>query len=101
MIDKEIINIVWFKRDLRLHDHGAIAEALKGNRRVLFIYVFEQILIEDPHYSERHWNFIKQSITHLNTELEPYNSKILTVQSDIISIFNLIQSNTFIVHKCL
>jgi deoxyribodipyrimidine photo-lyase len=39
-INKEEIHIVWFKRDLRLQDNEAIQNALKANKRVLFLYVF-------------------------------------------------------------
>ena len=69
-INKEEIVIVWFKRDLRLQDNEAIQNALKTNKRILFLYVFENSLIDDPHYDIRHWNFIKQSIVALNDELK-------------------------------
>ena len=88
MSTKPHINVVWLKRDLRLHDNEAIVNALKTKKRVLFLYSFEPLLMDDPHYSERHWNFIKESIVDLNEELEAYNSKILAVQSDIIASVN-------------
>ncbi len=91
---REPIHIVWFKRDLRLHDHEAIHEALKQNERVLFLFVFEQLLLNDPHYSKRHWDFIKESIRDLNKTLKAYNTKVLAINSDIISACNLL-SNTF------
>ncbi len=92
MIEKEGINIVWLKRDLRLNDNEAIHNSLKTSKRTLLVYIFENILLEDEHYSDRHWNFVKQSIENLNAELAPYNSKVLTVKSDVISTFNLVQS---------
>lgn len=86
------INIVWLKRDLRLHDNEAVFNALKTGKPTLLLYSFEPLLINDPHYSERHWNFIKESIVDLNEQLETYNSKILAVQSDIIAAINQLQS---------
>lgn len=88
MNTKPNIQIVWLKRDLRLHDNEAIYNALASGKRVLILYVFEQLLINDPHYSQRHWDFIKQSIVDLNTELKPYKSKVLAVNSDIIATLN-------------
>jgi deoxyribodipyrimidine photo-lyase len=88
MNTKPQIQVVWLKRDLRLHDNEAIFNALKSGKRVLLLYVFEDLLMSDEHYSERHWNFIKQSLVDLNTELETYNSKVLIVQSDIIATIN-------------
>ncbi|MFD2568141.1 cryptochrome/deoxyribodipyrimidine photo-lyase family protein [Pseudotenacibaculum haliotis] len=90
---KEKINVVWLKRDLRLHDNEAISNAIREGKRFLLLFPFENILLHDPHYSERHWNFIKESIVDINKELEEFNSSVLTVQSDIISIFNHIQDH--------
>lgn len=90
--EKEEIRIVWFKRDIRLEDNEAIANALDGEKRVLFLYVFENLLLQDEHYDERHWNFIKQSIADINERLKSFNTKVLAVQTDIITFFNQIQS---------
>lgn len=87
-IDKPHINIVWLKRDLRLEDNEAIANALNSGKRTLLLYAFEILLLEDNHYSERHWNFIKESIKDLNKRLKPYNSKVFTIEADIISAIN-------------
>ena len=89
-INKEEIHVVWFKRDLRLQDNEAIENALASNKRVLFLYVFENSLMDDPHYDERHWNFIKQSIVDLNTDLKKYNTKVLCVHAEVVSAFNQI-----------
>ncbi len=64
------INVVWLKRDLRLEDNEAICKALASGERTLLLYAFETMLIEDNHYSERHWNFIKESIRDLNQRLD-------------------------------
>ncbi|MBT7816177.1 MAG: deoxyribodipyrimidine photolyase [Polaribacter sp.] len=95
-INKEEIHIVWFKRDLRLQDNEAIQNALKANKRVLFLYVFENSLIEDPHYDKRHWNFIKESLVNLNADLKKYNTKILCVQTEVVSAFNQLFDSYFI-----
>ena len=91
MAEKEHINVVWLKRDLRLQDNEAISNALKTGKPTLLLYVFEHILLNDEHYSERHFNFIKESLRDINEQLRPFNTKVLTVASDIQSAFNLIQ----------
>ncbi|MBT8258801.1 MAG: deoxyribodipyrimidine photo-lyase [Bacteroidia bacterium] len=91
-IEKPEICVVWLKRDLRLHDNEAVFNAIKSGKRVLLLYVFEPLLINDPHYSERHWNFIKESLRDMNQRLETFSSKILAVKSDLSSAFNHIQS---------
>jgi deoxyribodipyrimidine photo-lyase len=84
----EEINIIWLKRDIRLQDNEAIFNALKSNKRTLFLYVFEKSLLADPHYSERHWNFIKQSIQDLNNSLKEFNTKVLCVTSEVVTACN-------------
>lgn len=96
MNTKPQINLVWLKRDLRLHDNEAIFNALKTGKRVLLLFSFEPALMNDPHYSKRHWDFIKQSLVDLNNELETYNSKILIVQSDVIPSVNQLLSQYLI-----
>jgi deoxyribodipyrimidine photo-lyase len=89
-INNEEIHVVWFKRDLRLQDNEAIKNALASNKRVLFLYVFENSLIDDAHYDERHWNFIKQSLIDLNIDLIKHNTKVLCVQTEVVNAFNQI-----------
>ena len=103
MANKEEINVVWFKRDLRLQDNEAIFNALKSGKKTLFLYIFENSLIDDIHYDNRHWNFIKQSIIDLNEDLTPYNTQILAVQTEVVTAFNQLQNyykiNTVFSHQ--
>jgi len=91
-MNKEKINLVWLKRDLRLHDNEAISKAIKNGKRFLIFYAFEKILINDPHYNIRHWNFIKESLVDINKELKKQKTKILSVASDVIGLCNQIQN---------
>jgi deoxyribodipyrimidine photo-lyase len=43
-IIKKHINVVWFKRDLRLQDNEAFFNATKTGIPTLFLYVFEKSL---------------------------------------------------------
>jgi deoxyribodipyrimidine photo-lyase len=63
------INIVWFKRDLRLRDHAALHDALAEGLPVMLLYVFEPSVWNDPHYSARHWRFVSESLADLNKQL--------------------------------
>lgn len=85
--DYGAVSLVWLKRDLRLRDHAAIVAAAKGSSKVLLCYVFEPILLDDPHYDIRHWRFIWQSIQDLNQQLEPYNSQVLCLHGALPEVF--------------
>ena len=92
-INRESIGVVWFKRDLRLHDHAPLHIALKENKKVLLIYVFENILAKDPHYSQRHFNFIKQSLIDLNKSLEILDTKVFITQGDLLKVLSEINKS--------
>lgn len=98
MTDKIEINVVLLKRDLRLQDNEAIYNALKSGRRTILLYVFEDTLLNDPHYSERHWNFIKESLVDLNNSLKTYNSEVLILQGNINRALQIIQETYKITH---
>ena len=91
IINRKHINVVWLKRDLRLQDNEAISAAMKSNIPTLILYVFEKSLENDSHYSARHWNFIKQSLEDINLQLVNFNSKMLIVSGEILSVFNSLQ----------
>ena len=93
MLTKEKIHIVWFKRDLRLHDNEALFRAQSSGKKVLLVYVFEPFLLKDRHYSKRHWDFIKQSLATLNEELNTYNTEIFITETEIIRLCNEIQNH--------
>ena len=55
------INIVWFKRDLRITDHAPLFEA--GQMGSLIpLYIVEPELWRQPDSSRRHWHFIHNSL---------------------------------------
>ncbi|MGD1847385.1 MAG: deoxyribodipyrimidine photo-lyase [Salibacteraceae bacterium] len=65
------MNVLWFKRDLRLRDQPSLMKALQSEGPTLLFYAFEPSLLQDDHYSERHFRFIWDSLTDLNRQLVP------------------------------
>ncbi|MDF2180047.1 FAD-binding domain-containing protein [Aliiglaciecola sp. CAU 1673] len=71
-----MINLVWLKRDLRLHDHRPLVEALKGGHPCILLYVFEPQYWQLEDTSARQWQFIVESLQALNAELSKQNRKL-------------------------
>ncbi|WP_396150192.1 deoxyribodipyrimidine photo-lyase/cryptochrome family protein [Flavobacterium sp.] len=84
------MNIVWFKRDLRLFDNEALFRALESNEPTLLIYIFEPSLLNDHHYSTRHFDFIKQSLEDLQNQLKSLQTEILIIESEAVNAFDKI-----------
>ena len=78
------INVVWFKRDLRLSDHEPLKAAISTGRPTLLWFNFEPWLVNDPHYDERHWRFIVESIRDINRKLKAYNTQIYVTYGDTV-----------------
>lgn len=64
-------SLVWFRRDLRLHDHAALHAALRAGGPVHCAFVFDtEILDALPARSDRRVEFIWESVRALKAELE-------------------------------
>jgi deoxyribodipyrimidine photo-lyase len=92
------VNLVWFKRDLRLTDHAPLKAAIAQEKPLILLYCIEPMLLNDPHYSDRHWRFIWQSLSDLNTQLKPFGTRITVVQSDIIDCLDTLSQQLTINH---
>lgn len=62
------IQLVWFKRDLRIQDHEALHYASQRGP-VIPLYIFEPGLWAQPDTSERHFDFICEGLKELNRNL--------------------------------
>lgn len=74
MANRSILDILWFKRDLRLRDHAplqaAIARGQRAPRRaLLLLYCFEPSVVADPNYDLRHWRFVHECLTDIQQQL--------------------------------
>ena len=68
MSDRRGLHLVWFKRDLRVDDHRALAEAA-ARGPVLPVYVVEPALWRQPDASRRHQQFVRESLRDLDAAL--------------------------------
>lgn len=63
------INLVWFKRDLRLHDHAPLAAAATAGRPTLLLFCLEPALLDREDSSLRHARFAYQAAGDLAERL--------------------------------
>jgi deoxyribodipyrimidine photo-lyase len=90
------INIVWFKRDLRLRDHEPLARAQQDDLPVLLLYAFEPSVMAAPQYSERHWRFVQQSLGDMNRQLEKYHARVHVFYGEILPLLELLVERFFV-----
>ncbi len=84
------VALVWLKRDLRLEDHAPLKAAIDSGFPVLVFYSFEPSLIANPHYSQRHWRFIWQSLVNLQSHLRLVDAGLAVFRDELLSVLDRI-----------
>jgi deoxyribodipyrimidine photo-lyase len=87
------IQVVWFKRDLRIQDHAPLKNAIELNTPVLLLYIFDSSILSASDSDQRHWQFVYQSLSNLQEQLIPFNARIEIVYGDSFAIFSDICRN--------
>jgi len=91
-LNKQEINIVWLKRDIRSQDHEPLSKAEKAGIPYRIIYLFEPSLIKYPDTSPRHLQFIYHSIEALNKTLAPFSRRVEVFYGEAMEIFEHLRS---------
>lgn len=69
-LSKPVVNICWFRRDLRLDDHAALYHALKSGNPVVPVFIFDRnILDELEDRKDRRVEFIHQALEQMQQQL--------------------------------
>jgi len=87
-LTKKAVNIVWFKRDLRLIDNEALFHAHQSGLPLLFIYIFEPSVMNYEDSDVRHWRFIYESIQELQKKLKITNNTIYFFHNEATFVFS-------------
>lgn len=74
--------LLWFKRDLRITDHPALA--LAGSR-VLPVYIIEPKYWALPDTSARHWAFTAEALDSLRAELAALGQPLIVRKGDAVA----------------
>ncbi|MCC5984461.1 MAG: deoxyribodipyrimidine photo-lyase [Rhodobacteraceae bacterium] len=77
--------LLWFKRDLRVHDHPALAHAAALGP-VLPLYIVEPGYWALPDVSGRHWAFLSETLAALQTELAALGQPLVLRQGDAVEV---------------
>ncbi|TBR41562.1 deoxyribodipyrimidine photo-lyase [Marinomonas agarivorans] len=79
------MNIVWFKRDLRIEDNAALSEAARLGP-VLPLYIFEPELWQQPDMSYRHYVFLTQCLQELDQSLTALGQRLIIKVGNAVDV---------------
>lgn len=80
-----MISLVWFKRDLRIDDHGPLADAARHGA-VLPLYIIEPDYWQQRDTSVRQWLFIEQSLQLLDQQLSELGQPLLVIKGPATAV---------------
>lgn len=73
-------SLVWLRRDLRLHDHAALATALQGAAPVQPVFVFDsEILARFSNKNDRRLVFLAETLCHMDAQLKARGGRLLVL----------------------
>lgn len=101
-IQKKNIQIVWFKRDLRIQDHAALSSALVSVRQksagLLPLYIIEPEAWQQPDASYRQWQFVVDCLQSLNHDLTEVGQPLQIYTGQAAGVFKTLAERYNITH---
>jgi deoxyribodipyrimidine photo-lyase len=85
------VQIVWFKRDLRVADHTPLVEA-SARGPVLPLYIVEPEYWQEPDASARQWAFVVESLVDLQQQLGALGQPLVIRIGDAVQVLRAIHA---------
>lgn len=85
----EPLHIVWFKRDLRVHDHAALSEAA-ARGPVLPLYIAEPGLWALGDASGRQWAFVAEALAELAVSLRALGAELVIRRGEAVDVLRAV-----------
>ena len=80
------LQVVWFKRDLRVYDHRPLVEAAQRGP-VLPLYIVEPSVVEAPDFSAAHWTFVRECLGELRARLADRGQPLVVRRGEAVDTF--------------
>jgi deoxyribodipyrimidine photo-lyase len=81
-----MMEVVWFKRDLRVADHAPLLAACETGNPVLPLYIIEPELWQQPEQSGRHYAFLVECLTDLDAALAKRGARLVIKVGDAVDV---------------
>jgi deoxyribodipyrimidine photo-lyase len=82
------VQLVWFKRDLRVRDHLPLAKAAGRGAPVIALYVVEPSLWLSPEADSAQWEFIRESLVELRQRLNEMGGSLVVRVGEVVDVFD-------------
>ena len=82
------VELVWFKRDLRVEDHGPLTRASATGAPVLCLYIIEPELWARPEYSARQYEYLTETLADLDIALTQRGGRLVVRVGEAVDVLN-------------
>lgn len=87
LIDRDT-TVFWLRRDLRLHDNRGLYSALKDNKDVVCIFIFDTTILNRlDDKKDRRVEFIFESLKMIHQQLTELGSALVVLHGDPVEIY--------------
>lgn len=74
--------VLWYRRDLRVHDHPALRHAVDAYDRVIPVFVVDDAILDGRWRSPNRWWFLARALASLRGDLETRGARLVIVRGD-------------------
>jgi hypothetical protein len=87
------IELVWFKKDLRVEDHAALTTAAQHGA-VLALWIYEDAVITAEDFDARHLGFANECLAELEQNLQAMGVQLLRRRGDAVQVLEELWQQT-------
>ncbi len=74
---QQLVNVIWFRRDLRLDDNAALYYALKDKNPAIPVFIFDKNILDDlEDKKDRRVEFIREALVEMQDKLKQHKSSL-------------------------
>jgi deoxyribodipyrimidine photo-lyase len=96
------VHIVWFKRDLRIADHRPLVRATEAAEAddgvVIPLYITEPGWWAQPDMAHRHWDFIRECLSELDTALGRTGAGLVARTGEAVEVLEHLRQRHGVTH---
>lgn len=88
-----MLNVVWFKRDLRVADHAPLSSAV-GEGIAVPLFIVEPGYWAQPTTSARQWRFVARSLAALRTQLAVLGAPLVVRVGEAVDVLESLRQQS-------
>jgi deoxyribodipyrimidine photo-lyase len=86
------VQVVWFKRDLRVHDHRPLTLAAAAGPVIPLYIVEPEVVWSSADHDPRHWAFVRECLADLDASLRRLGTPLVVRVGDAVEVLESLRA---------